>query len=138
MGQAEKWGKAGRKQQGHGNSWRCGAGTLAIGCGESSSRMGEGQFGGNLKPAIPRTAHGLWAAQDAAGSGGGGVAGGMEWGSRLGPSGHRGNSAENRDGNHHREQRLAAASPAMSPQGSISACRTAGGGQWRGRSSLPP
>lgn len=102
MGQVEQWEKAGRKQQGHGNSWPWGARMLTTGCRESSSRMGEGRFGGNLKPAIPRagstcqgraTAHGLWAAQDTAGSRGRWVAGGMEHGLHLGPSRHREDSA---------------------------------------------
>lgn len=42
MGWVEQWGKARRKQQGCGDSWPWGSRTLAIGCRESSSRMGEG------------------------------------------------------------------------------------------------
>lgn len=41
-GQAEQWGKVGRKQQGHGSSWPWGTRMLAISCRESSSKMGEG------------------------------------------------------------------------------------------------
>lgn len=95
-----------------------------------------GLLWGHPKAAVPRAGsarQGRDAATDTARSRGRGVAAGTAWvtaGAKW---------AQQKMGwKLSRGAGVAAARPAGSPRGPTSACHTAGGGRWRGRSSLPP
>lgn len=143
MGPGRAVGTAGSEQQGHGGDrpgelgprrqpqgvqLQAGRGLLGEVCsGGTPSQLCPGQ----ALPVEGKTQPPTWPGAEAEGWQQG------QRGSQLGPSRHRALSRK-WGWKESRGAGVAAARPAGSPRGPTSACRTAAGGRWRGRSLLPP